>query len=77
MIGWTGVLAFFALWILSLAADWSMGGLNHVLLLAGIVLTLFQARQAGQPRKEERVISPRPRPRNRPSSGGRLPADPP
>lgn len=76
MLVWIAVPTLFSLWIISLAVDWTLGGANHAFLLAGIALILLQARQARKPGPGV-PVSPRPRPRNRPSSGGRLPGDPP
>lgn len=68
MIWWSAVLSLFGLWILSLAANLTFGGMVHGLLIAGIAVTLLRSWPIGP--GTEIVFSPRRRGKRRPSIAG-------
>jgi hypothetical protein len=44
-MAWTICVVLFALWILGIAASYTMGGLIHILVLAALVVLVFQILQ--------------------------------
>jgi hypothetical protein len=44
-MAWTICVVLFALWILGIAASYTMGGLIHILVLVALVVLVFQILQ--------------------------------
>lgn len=47
-MAWTICVVLFALWILGIAASYTMGGLIHILVLVALVVLVFQILQGGR-----------------------------
>lgn len=65
MAWWALILTLFGLWILSMAANQTLGGMVHGFLLCGIAITLVRTWQGAQPP----AVNP-PRLGKRPASSG-------
>ena len=67
MAWWALVLTLFALWILSMAANQTFGGMVHGFLICGIAITLARTWAGGHPP----LVNPRRREKRPPSTADR------
>lgn len=68
MLWWSLVLSLFGIWILSLAAGYTLGGAVHGFLLGGLAIAALRVWQEGHALA---ALSPRRRRRRSASSAGR------